>query len=103
MSRWLSVLVVVLGIASLAAPVGADTTRADQDRWYSDYPGHAGSYEVSDNVGEGSGVVASRQYPGFYWMIQDSYAGVDRRKLIAIRLDHRSTVPTAGTLLDIGK
>ena len=92
--RFLSILALVLLVLP-AAPASAATTRAEQDRDYPDIIARAGTYAYDGATGEASGLVASRRYPGYYWMIQDPAAGVDRSALFALRFDHRSNVSTS--------
>lgn len=93
--------IIVVFVLLVPAVASAGTTRADQDE-QREYPARAGSYEVEGDRGESSGVVASRQYPGYFWMIQDSREGEDRLQITALRIDNRTDSVTAGTLLDIG-
>ncbi len=64
-----------------------------EEFWY--VPDRAGSYQAGDTGDEVSAMVASRQYPGVYWMIRDNGPG-DRARLYAIKID-----PATGQLANI--
>ncbi len=84
-------------VVGLSSPAGA-ANRTIEDR--SPVVGSAGSYDVSNDWGESSGMVASRRYPGYHWMIQDSGAGT-KASIVAVNFDNRTIISTAGTLRNL--